>query len=197
MAAIFHDYFVLFMGAVIVNNFVLTRFLGLCIFFGVSKNLNASIGMGMAVTSVMTLSSSLAWVVYNFILLPNHLTFLTTVVFVVLIACFVQLLEMVIKKHAPALYNMWGIYLVLIATNCIVLGVPLINVDQNYTFMKSVVNAVGSGAGFALAIVLMASLREKLQYADVPKPLQGLGIAFILAGILSLAFLGFSGMIPE
>ncbi|VBB07855.1 rnf-nqr subunit membrane protein [Lucifera butyrica] len=191
-----HDYFLLFMSAVIVNNFVLTRFLGLCIFFGVSKNLNASIGMGMAVTSVMTMSSMLAWVVYNYILLPYHLTFLNTVIFVVLIASFVQLLEMIIKKHAPALYNMWGIYLVLIATNCIVLGVPLLNADNSYNFGMSVVNAIGSGAGFAMAIILMASLREKLQYADVPKPLQGLGIAFILAGMLALSFFGFSGMIP-
>ena len=128
------EYFTLFMGAVIVNNFVLTRFLGLCIFFGVSKNLNASVGMGMAVTSVMTLSSILAWVVYNFVLLPYNLVFLKTVVFVVLIASFVQLTEMIIKKHAPALYNMWGIYLVLIATNCIVLGVPLINAESNFNF---------------------------------------------------------------
>ena len=190
------EYFTLFMGAVIVNNFVLTRFLGLCIFFGVSKNLNASIGMGMAVTSVMTLSSILAWAVYTYVLHPYHLTFLTTVVFVVLIASFVQLTEMIIKKHAPALYNMWGIYLVLIATNCIVLAVPLINAENSYTFGKSVVFAIGSGAGFALAIILMASLREKLQYADVPKSLDGLGIAFILAGMLALSFFGFSGMIP-
>ena len=190
------EYFTLFMGAVIVNNFVLTRFLGLCIFFGVSKNLDASIGMGMAVTSVMTLSSILAWIVYNFVLEPFKLTFLTTVVFVVLIASFVQLLEMIIKKYAPTLYNMWGIYLVLIATNCIVLGVPLINVESHFNFAKSVVHAIGSGAGFALAIILMASLREKLQYADVPKPLQGLGIAFVLAGMLALSFFGFSGMIP-
>lgn len=190
------EYFTLFMGAVIVNNFVLTRFLGLCIFFGVSKNLNASIGMGMAVTSIMTLSSILAWAVYTYVLHPFHLTFLTTIVFVVLIASFVQLTEMIIKKHAPALYNMWGIYLVLIATNCIVLGVPLLNAESNFTFAKSVVHAIGSGAGFALAIILMASLREKLQYADVPKSLNGLGIAFILAGMLALSFFGFSGMIP-
>jgi electron transport complex protein RnfA len=189
------EYFTLFIGAVIANNFVLTRFLGLCIFFGVSKSLDASLGMGMAVTSVITLSSMLAWVIYNFVLLPYHLTFLTTVVFVLLIASFVQLLEMIIKKQAPALYNMWGIYLVLIATNCVVLGVPLLNADSNYGFTKSVVHAVGSGLGFALALVLMASLREKLRYADVPKPLQGMGVAFILAGMLALAFLGFSGMV--
>ena len=190
------EYFTLFMGAVIVNNFVLTRFLGLCIFFGVSKNLNASIGMGMAVTSVMTLSSIIAWVIYNFVLHPFGLTFLTTVIFVVLIAGFVQLLEMIIKKHVPTLYNLWGIYLVLIATNCIVLAVPLISAESSYNFGKTVVLAIGSGAGFALAIILMASLREKLQYADVPKSLDGLGIAFILAGLLALSFFGFSGMIP-
>ncbi|MBP2644688.1 MAG: rnfA [Firmicutes bacterium] len=190
------EYFTLFMGAVIVNNFVLTRFLGLCIFFGVSKSLDASIGMGMAVASILTASSALAWAAYNFVLVPFDLKFLTLPVFVILIAGFVQFLEIVIKRFAPALYNMWGIYLVLIATNCVVLGVPLINVESNFTFIKSIVNAFGSGVGFALAIVLMASLREKLQYADVPKSLQGLGIAFIIAGMLALSFLGFSGMIP-
>jgi electron transport complex, RnfABCDGE type, A subunit len=189
------EYLILFLSAAIVNNFVLTRFLGLCIFFGVSKRLNASVGMGMAVTSVITLSSILAWVVYTFVLLPLNLVFLKTVVFVLLIASFVQLLEMIIKKQAPTLYGMWGIYLLLIATNCVVLGVPLLNAESNYTLGKSVVNALGSGAGFALAIILMASLREKLEYADVPKPLQGMGIAFIVAGMLALAFLGFSGMI--
>jgi Na+-translocating ferredoxin:NAD+ oxidoreductase subunit A len=189
------EYVLLFISAAIVNNFVLTRFLGMCIFFGVSKNFNASLGMGMAVTSVITLSSMLAWAIYNFVLHPFKLEFLTTLVFVLLIASFVQLLEMVIKKFAPTLYNMWGIYLLLIATNCVVLAVPLLNVDSNFTFAKSVVNSIGSGAGFGLALVLMASLREKLMLADVPKALQGLGVAFILAGMLALSFLGFSGMI--
>ena len=190
------EYFTLFMGAVIVNNFVLTRFLGLCIFFGVSKSLDASLGMGVAVTSIMTLSSTLAWVVYHFVLHPYGLEFLKTVVFVILIACFVQLLEMIIKKHSPTLYNMWGIYLVLIATNCIVFGVPVINAESGFNFIQSIVNSFGSGVGFAVAIVLMASLREKLRYAAVPKSLDGLGIAFILAGLLALSFFGFSGMIP-
>lgn len=189
------SYLLLFVSAAIVNNFVLTRFLGLCIFFGVSKRLDASIGMGMAVTSVITLSSMLAWVVYTFVLVPLGLVFLKTVVFVLLIASFVQLLEMIIKKQAPALYGMWGIYLLLIATNCVVLGVPLLNAESNFNFLQSVVNALGSGVGFAIAIILMASLREKLEYADVPKSLQGMGIAFILAGMLALSFLGFSGMI--
>ena len=131
------EYFTLFIGALLVNNFVLTKFVGLCIFFGVSKSLDASIGMGMAVTSVITLSSMLAWVVYNFVLLPFHLTFLTTIVFVILIASFVQLLELIIKKQAPTLYSMWGIYLLLIATNCIVLSVPLLSVESNYSFVQS------------------------------------------------------------
>lgn len=189
------EYLTLFISAVVVNNFVLTRFLGLCIFFGVSKSLNASVGMGMAVTSILTLSSILAYLVHTFVLVPFGLQFLTTVVFVLLIASFVQLLEMIIKKHAPALYNMWGVYLLLIATNCVVLGVPLLNADLHYSFGKSVVHAIGSGVGFAMAIILMASLREKLRLADVPKALEGLGVAFILAGMLALAFLGFSGMI--
>ncbi|MCG9967213.1 RnfABCDGE type electron transport complex subunit A [Pelotomaculum terephthalicicum JT] len=189
------EYLTLFISAVIVNNFVLTRFLGLCIFFGVSKNVNASVGMGMAVTAVMTLSSIMAWLVYTYVLVPFKLTFLTTVVFVLLIASFVQLLEMIIKKHAPALYNMWGVYLLLIATNCVVLSVPLLNVESSFSLAKSIVHAIGSGAGFGVALVLMASLREKLRLADVPKPLEGLGVAFILAGMLALSFLGFSGMI--
>lgn len=189
------SYLTMFISAVLVNNFVLTRFLGLCIFFGVSKSLKASVGMGMAVTSIMTLSSLLAWLVYNLVLAPLHLAFLKTTVFVLLIASFVQLLEMVIKKYAPTLYSMWGIYLLLIATNCVVLGVPLLNADNEYPFVMSIVHAFGSGVGFAVAIILMASLREKLRYADVPKSLDGLGIAFILAGMLALSFLGFSGMI--
>ena len=188
------EYLALFISAVVINNFVLTKFLGLCIFFGISKNLSASAGMGVAVTAVMTMSSILAWIVYNFILAPLGLTFLTTIVFVILTASFVQLLELIIKKEAPTLYNMWGIYLLLIATNCIVLAVPLLNVENSYSLLKSIVFAIGSGLGFALAIVLMSSLREKLAYADVPKPLEGIGIAFLLAGMLSLAFLGFSGM---
>ncbi|MDD3315536.1 MAG: RnfABCDGE type electron transport complex subunit A [Syntrophaceticus sp.] len=189
------EYLLLFMSAVIVNNFVLTRFLGLCIFFGVSNDFDASVGMGFAVTAVITLSSTFAWLVYNYVLVPFNVTFLTTITFVLLIASFVQLLEMFVRKYTPTLYKMWGIYLMLIAANCVVLGVPLINVESGFNLGMSVVNAFGSGVGFALALVLMASLREKLKLADVPKSLQGLGIAFILAGCLALSFFGFSGMI--
>jgi Na+-translocating ferredoxin:NAD+ oxidoreductase subunit A len=191
------EYFILFMSAAIVNNYVLTRFLGLCIFFGVSKNFSSSVSMGMAIISVMTLSSMIAWVINNFILVPLHLIFLHTIVFVILIACFVQLLEMIVKKFVPTLYGVWGIYLLLVATNCIVLGVPLINAESNFNFIKSIVNAVGSGTGFAFALVLMASIREKLEYADIPKSLQGLGITFVVSGLLALAFQGFTGMIPK
>lgn len=189
------EYLMLFLSAVIVNNYVLVKFLGLCVFFGVSKSYNASVGMGMAVTAVITASSSLAWAVHHFVLVKFQLEFLNTVVFVLLIASFVQMLEMIIKKTAPNLYGMWGIYLMLIATNCVVLGVPLMNAETGSGFVKSVVMAFGSGAGFALALVLMSSLREKLQFSAVPKSLEGLGIAFIVAGLLSLSFLGFTGMI--
>jgi electron transport complex protein RnfA len=190
------EYFLLFLSAAIVNNFVLSRYLGLCIFFGVSKNFHASSSMGLAIISIITMSSMLTWVIEHFILQPLGLYFLRMIVFVVVIAVFVQLLEMVIKKFMPTLYNIWGIYLLLVATNCVILGVPIINSEEHFTFLKSTVNALGSGTGFAIALILFASLREKLQFSDVPKSLEGLGIAFILAGMLALAFQGFSGMIP-
>jgi electron transport complex protein RnfA len=189
------EYLTLFISTVLINNFVLSRFLGLCIFFGVSKNLNASLSMGMAVTAVMTLTAILSWFVNRFVLAPYELVFLTTVVSVLLISSFVQMLELVIKKTAPVLYNMWGIFLMLIAANCIVLSVTLLNVEAQYSLGKGIVHAFGAGIGFALAMVLMASIREKLRLADVPKSLEGLGVAFILAGMLALSFLGFSGMI--
>jgi Na+-translocating ferredoxin:NAD+ oxidoreductase subunit A len=190
------EYFLVFMSAAIVNNYVLTRFLGLCIFFGVSKTVSASVSMGMAIVSVMTASSIIAWAVNAWILVPLGLQFLRTIVFVVVIACFVQLLEMVVKKLVPTLYGVWGIYLLLVATNCIVLGVPLINAEADFGLAKSVVNALGSGTGFAFALILMASIREKMRYASVPRPLQGIGGTFIITGLLALAFQGFSGMIP-
>ena len=189
------EYLALFLSAVLVNNFALTRFLGLCIFFGVSKNFEASAGMGLAVTAVMTIASLMGWVIYALVLAPLNLHFFTTITFVILIASTVQMLDIVTRRFLPTLHAMWGIYLMLIATNCIVLSVPLINVDNNFSLFKSLVHSVGAGVGFSLALVLMASIREKLQYSAVPKPFQGLGIAFLTAGLLSLAFLGFSGMI--
>ena len=189
------EYATLFIGTVIVNNFILTKFLGLCVFFGVSQNLNSSLSMGMAVTSVMTLTAIFTWFINHYILQPFNMQFLTTVISVLLIASFVQALELILKKAAPALYNMWGIFLLLIATNCVVLGVTFLNFDNQFNLTKSIVHSFGAGVGFGVALVLMASLREKLRLADVPKSLQGLGIAFILAGMLALSFLGFTGMI--
>jgi electron transport complex protein RnfA len=191
-----NEYLLLFASTVLVNNFVLSRFLGLCIFFGVSKNFDASLGMGFALTAVMTIVGVINWLIYYYILQPLGLGFFTTVVFVLVVASVVQLLEVVTRRYLPNLYNLWGVYLILIATNCVVLAVPLLNVANEYSLLKSVVASIGAGVGFGIALVLMASIREKLEYSEVPKAFQGLGIAFITAGLLALAFLGFSGMIP-
>ncbi|HAJ78464.1 MAG TPA: electron transport complex subunit RsxA [Fibrobacteres bacterium] len=193
----FNEYFLLFMSAAIVNNYVLTRFLGLCIFFGVSKSFNASLSMGMAIVSVMSSSSMITWAINRFILVPFNVDFLRTIVFVIVIASFVQLMEIIVKRFLPGLYKIWGIYLLLVATNCIVLGVPLINAQENYNFISSLINSFGSGVGFSIALLLMAGIREKLEYADIPNSLRGLGVAFISAGFLALAFQGFNGMLPK
>ena len=198
------EYGALFLSAVLINNFVLTRFLGLCIFFGVSNSLEASVGMGVAITcdtagilasTVMVVASLLGWLVYFFILIPLGLEFFTTICFVLIIASTVQMLDIVTRRFVPKLHAMWGIYLMLIATNCVVLSVPLINVENDFYFAQSFVYATGAGIGFWIALILMASIREKLQHSEVPVAFQGLGIAFVTAGLLSLAFLGFSGMI--
>jgi electron transport complex protein RnfA len=189
------EYGALFLSAVLVNNFVLTRFLGLCIFFGVSNSLEASIGMGVAITAVMVIASLLGWLVYFLVLIPLGLEFFTTICFVLIIASSVQMVDIITRRFVPKLHGMWGIYLMLIATNCVVLSVPLINVENGFDLAQSFVYATGAGIGFWLALILMAAIREKLQHSEVPEPFQGLGIAFVTAGLLSLAFLGFSGMI--
>ena len=189
------QYVVVFLSAVIINNFVLTRFLGLCIFFGVSGNFEASVGMGVAVTGVMTVASLLGWLVYFHVLIPLELEFFTTICFVFIVASTVQMLDVITRRFVPRLHALWGIYLMLIATNCVVLSVPLINVENDFNFGMSLVHAVGAGLGFWLALVLMASIREKLAHSEVPVAFRGLGIAFITAGMLSLAFLGFTGMV--
>jgi len=192
----FSEYLLLFVSTVIVNNFVLTRFLGLCIFFGVSKNYDASLGMGFALTAIMAIVGVINFVIYHYVLVPLGLAFFTTLVFVLTVASIVQLVEMITRRYLPNLYQLWGVYLILIATNCVVLAVPLLNVANDYSLAKSLIHSVGAGAGFGLALILMASIREKLQYSKVPKVFEGLGIAFITAGLLALSFLGFSGMIP-
>ena len=188
------DYLLLFVGTVLVNNFVLVKFLGLCPFMGVSKKLETAMGMGLATTFVMTLASICAWLIDTWILIPLNLVYLRTLAFILVIAVVVQFTEMVVRKTSPALYRLLGIFLPLITTNCAVLGVVLLNVQNNYNFISSVVYGITGGLGFLLAIVLFASIRERLVFADYPKCWDGFPIALITAGLMALAFMGFSGL---
>jgi len=185
----------IFIASALINNFVFSRYLGLCIFFGVTKRMETAIGMSFTFTAVMLVESALNWVIYNYVMIPYNLGFLKIVIFIGTVAAFVQAADTVMKKVAPALYYKLGIYLALIVTNCIILAVPLINADENYSLFESMALAVGSGLGFSLALIIMASIREKLELADVPKSFRGLPISFVLTGLIALAFLGFSGMI--
>jgi len=185
----------LFIGAILINNFVLHYFLGICPFLGVSKKIDAALSMGIAVTFVMTLTAVVSWAINHWILIPFGLDYLQIVSFILVIASLVQLVEMFIRKTSPPLYQAMGIYLPLITTNCAIMGLALLAALKNYDFAEAVVFGVGSGLGFTLAIVLMAAIREQLELADVPKPFQGAAIALIIAGIMALAFFGFSGMI--
>lgn len=185
----------LFISAILINNFVLHYFLGICPFLGVSKKIDAAFSMGVAVTFVMTITAVITWVINQWILLPNNLEYLQIVSFILVIASLVQLVEMFIRKVSPPLYQAMGIYLPLITTNCAIMGLALLAALKNYSFVETVVFGVGSGIGFTLAIILMAGIREQLDLSDVPEPLKGAGIALIVAGIMALAFLGFSGMI--
>ncbi|MEW6214192.1 MAG: Rnf-Nqr domain containing protein [Nitrospirota bacterium] len=187
--------FELVIAASLVNNFVFTRFLGLCIFFGVSKKMDTAVGMSITFVSVMVISAALIWLVYNLIMVPLELTFLKIIIFIGIVAAFVQSADTIMRKVSPGLYYKLGIYLALIATNCIILAVPLINVGEGYNFIESMFFGIGSGLGFALALIIMASIREKLELANVPKVFQGFPISFIVAGLLALAFTGFSGLI--
>ncbi len=190
------DLLIIFINAMLVNNFVLSRFLGICSFLGVSKKRDASIGMGLAVLFVMVIASFGSWVVYTFLLEPYDLEYLKTVAFILVIAALVQFVEMVIRKISPALYDSLGIFLPLITTNCAVLGVAFLNIQNEMGLAESLVNAIGAALGFFLAIVLMASVREKLdKVATVPRSFQGLPIALVTAGLMSIAFLGFQGLI--
>ena len=170
-------------------------FLGLCIFFGVSKKMETAVGMSITFLLVMVVSAALSWVVYEFIMLPLELTFLKIIVFIGIVAAFVQSADTIMKKVSPALYYKLGVYLALITTNCIIIAVPLKNAGEHYNFFESIAFAFGSGIGFGLALIIMASIREKLEVADVPAPFKGLPISFILAGLIALAFTGFSGLI--
>lgn len=185
----------IFIGAVLVNNFVLSRFLGICPFFGVSKQLETAIGMSMAVTFVMTVAGIVTWIIQYAVLNPFSLSYLQTIVFILVIASLVQLVEMVIEKTSPALYASLGIFLPLITTNCAILGAALLNIQFKYNFIQMLIFTIGSSVGFGLALILFSGIRERVDLSDVPKYFKGLPVAFITAGILALAFMGFSGLV--
>ena len=182
------------LGAILANNFIFSQFLGCCPFLGVSKKVDTAVGMGVAVTFVMGLASAVCFVVNRFILIPLDLAYMQTVAFILVIASLVQFIEMFLQKSMPSLYTALGVYLPLITTNCAVLGVVLLNVQNNYNFIESVVYGVTGGLGFLLAIVLFASIRERLVFADYPKCWDGFPIALVTAGLMALAFMGFSGL---
>lgn len=213
----FSTVFAIFLGAVLVNNFVLQRFLGLCPYIGVSKDSSSAIGMGMAVIFVMTMASIATWPIYNYLLAPTvdniwprifggappNLIILRTICFILVIAALVQFVEMFLQKMVPALHRSLGIFLPLITTNCAVLGVAVLNIDRffpggkpvEYSYLQSILQGFFAGIGFTLAMILMSAIREQLELADVPKPLRGIPIAFITAGFMSMAFLGFVGLV--
>ena len=191
--SIFLSLFSISLSAILAENFILVKFLGICPFMGVSKKSDTAIGMGVAVTFVMGLASAATWAVNEYLLLPFGLGYMQTVVFILVIAALVQLVEMFLQKSLPALYQALGIYLPLITTNCAVLGVALLNIQNGYSFIESLVYGITGGLGFTLAIVLFSSVRERLEDCDCPKAFKGFPIALMAAGLLALSFMGFSG----
>lgn len=194
-------YITIIISTVFINNFILSRFLGLCSFIGVSKQTHPAVSMGVTVTFVTTMASVITWLIYNYILLPYHLEYLRTISFILVIASFVQFAEIIMQKKAPALYRIFGIYLPLITVNCAVFGVAVLNTDVFFfgqkavsgSFLKSALQGFGAGAGYTLAMFLMSGIRERLEFAEVPRSFKDVPITFIIASIMSLAFLGFSG----
>lgn len=189
-----------FLAAILTENYVLNKFLGICPFLGVSKKLNTAVGMSCAVTAVMVIATAVTWPVYTYVLVPNDLSYLQTIVFILIIAALVQLLEIMMRKYMPPLYNALGIYLPLITTNCAVLGVTMLVLekgaaDANFGYVASLVNAFGAGVGFLVAMVLFAGVRERLELCDVPKFLRGLPITLIAASLVAVSFLGFNGIV--
>ncbi len=195
------SYITILISTIFINNFILSRFLGLCSFIGVSKETGPAVSMGVAVTFVTTMASLISWPIYNFILIPFHLEYLRTISFILVIASFVQFTEIVIQKKVPTLYKIFGIYLPLITVNCAVFGVTVLNTDVFFygskavpeSFFKSLVQGFGAGAGYTLAMFVMSGIRERLEYAEVPRSLKDVPITFIIASLMSMAFLGFSG----
>ena len=189
------ELFLIFVAAVLVNNFVLTRFLGICPFLGVSGKVTTAWGMGMAVLFVMVIASVVTYCLYYFILIPFNIVYLRTISFILVIASLVQIVEIILQKMSEKLYRALGIYLPLITTNCAILGLVILAVDNNYSFITSVVFSCGAAFGFTIALIIMAGIREQLLLMDVPVTLQGTPIALIIAGLLSIAFLGFTGLV--
>lgn len=187
--------FVILVSTILVNNYIFAQFLGICPFLGVSSKTETAMGMGMAVTFVVVIASALTWLIQTFILNPLGIAYLQTIAFILVIASLVQFVEMFIKKASPSLYTAMGVYLPLITTNCVVLGVAVLNIQKEYNLIETVFSGFGASVGFTLALLLMSSLREKLAIGSVPKPLQGVPIALISAGLMALAFSGFGGLV--
>lgn len=188
---------IILLSAVFINNYVLNKFLGICPFLGVSKKLDSATGMSLAVIFVMLIATAVTYPIQMYLLVPNHLEYLQTIVFILVIAALVQLVEITMKRYLPALHKSLGVYLPLITTNCAVLGVTILNIDEGYTFLEAMVNSLGSGLGFFLAMVMFSGVRSKLEGADIPKSFKGLPITLVAASITSLSFIGFGGVIEN
>ncbi|MBQ1452957.1 MAG: electron transport complex protein RnfA [Ruminococcus sp.] len=190
-------FIIILLSAVFVNNYVLSRFLGICPFLGVSKKLDSATGMSLAVIFVMLMATAATWPIQTFLLDPNGLGYLQTIVFILVIAALVQLVEIVLKRYIPSLHQSLGVYLPLITTNCAVLGVTILNITESYTFLESMVNSLGSGLGFFLAMVMFSGVRSKIEGADIPESFKGLPVTLVAASITSLSFLGFGGVVEN
>ena len=188
---------IILFSAILTENFILAKFMGICPFLGVSKKLDSAVGMSVAVTFVMAMATAVTWPIYTFLLVPNKLEYLETVVFILVIAALVQLVEIILKKYVPALHKALGIYLPLITTNCAVLGVTMLNITKELNFLESMVNSVGAGLGFMLAMVLFCGVRQRLEDIDTPECFKGIPITLIAASIVSVSFMGFGGVVEN
>ena len=188
---------IILLSAVFINNYILSRFLGICPFLGVSKKLDSATGMSLAVIFVMLIATAVTWPIQMFLLVPGKLGYLQTIVFILVIAALVQLVEIILKRYIPSLHKSLGVYLPLITTNCAILGVTILNIDEGYTFLEAMVNSLGSGLGFMLAMIMFSGVRSKLEGADIPKSFKGLPITLVAASITSLSFMGFGGVIEN
>ena len=188
---------IILLSAVFINNYVLSRFLGICPFLGVSKKLDSATGMSLAVIFVMLMATAATWPIQMYLLVPNHLEYLQTIVFILVIAALVQLVEIVLKRYIPSLHKSLGVYLPLITTNCAVLGVTILNITESYDFLQSMINSLGSGLGFFLAMVMFSGVRSKIEGADIPESFKGLPVTLVAASITSLSFLGFGGVVEN